>query len=84
MHLAVDAFGRPVRIFVTSGTVADCQFGEKLIEGMDVGYLLADKGNDADAIVGAVKQSGMEPVIPPRRNREEQRYFDREIYKPRR
>jgi len=52
-----------------------------LIEGVDADYLLADKGYDSDAIIDAAKWNGMEPVIPPRKNRKEQRYFDREIYK---
>ncbi len=77
----MDAFGRPIRMFVTSGTVADCQFGEKLIEGVDADYLLADKGYDTQAILDAAKRLGMEAVIPPKKNRKEQRWFDREIYK---
>ena len=68
-------------MFVTSGTVADCKFGEKLIQGADADYLLADKGYDSDSIVEIAKQNGMEPVIPPRKNRRNQRYFDKEIYK---
>ena len=56
-------------MFITSGTVADCQLGEKLIEGIDADYLLADKGYDSDAIVEAAKWNGMEPVIPPKKNR---------------
>jgi len=52
-----------------------------LIEGVDADYLLADRGYDSDAILLAAKENGMEPVIPPRRNRKEQRYFDQEIYK---
>ena len=68
-------------MFITSGTVADCRFGEKLIEGIDADYLLADKGYDSDAIVDLAKLNGMEPVIPPRKNRKNQRSFDRDIYK---
>ena len=68
-------------MFITSGTVADCQFGEKLIEGINADYLLADRGYDSDAIIEAARWNGMEAVIPPRRNRKEQRYYDREIYK---
>ena len=68
-------------MFVTSGTVADCRLGEKLIQGADADYLLADKGYDSDDIVEIAKRNGMEPVIPPRKNRKSQRYFDKEIYK---
>jgi len=52
-----------------------------LIEGTDADYLLADKGYDSDAIIQAAILNGMEPVIPPRKNRKELRYYDREIYK---
>jgi transposase len=68
-------------MFISSGTVADCQFGERLIEGVDADYLLADKGYDVQSIIDAAKNLGMEVVIPPKKNRKEQRYFDREIYR---
>jgi len=32
MHLAVDAHGMPIRMFITADTTADCKYGEKLIE----------------------------------------------------
>ncbi len=68
-------------MFVTSGTVADCAVAEQLIEGIDADYLLADKGYDTQAILDAARREGMEPVIPPKKNRKEQRWFDREIYR---
>jgi transposase len=77
----VDAFGRPIRMFVTSGTVADCKLAEKLIEGIDADYLLADRAYDTDAIINMATMQGMELVIPPKKNRKEQRYYDKEIYK---
>jgi len=52
-----------------------------LIEGVDADYLLADKGYDTQAILDAAKRLGMEAVIPPKKNRKEQRWFDREIYR---
>jgi transposase len=51
------------------------------MEGMDADYLLADKGYDSEAILEAAKRNGMEAVIPPRKNRKEQRWFDKEVYK---
>jgi len=79
--LAVDANGMPVRIFVTAGTTADCKYGEKLMEGIDAEVLLADKGYDTDAIVEAAISAGMQVVIPPKKNRKEQREYDRDLYK---
>jgi len=45
----VDAHGMPVRMFVTAGTVADCKYGEKLIQGIDAEAL--GKANIFAAVV---------------------------------
>ncbi len=50
---------------------------------MTAEYLLADKGYDSDAIVEQSKAQGMNPVIPPRKNRTEQRVYDKALYKHR-
>jgi transposase len=71
----------PVRIFITPGTVADCRYGEKLIEGIGADVLMADKGYDTDAIIAAAKKAGMEVAIPPKKNRKEQREYDGYLYK---
>lgn len=81
IHLAVDAHGMPVRIFVTAGTTADCKLGEKLINGIDALALLADRGYDVNAIIDLARSLGMEIVIPPKKNRKEQREFDKDLYK---
>ena len=81
MHLAVDAHGLPVRMLVTAGTVADSSEGLALIEGIEAEHLLADKGYDSDAIVEGALERGMKPVIPPRRNRREQREYDHYLYR---
>jgi transposase len=79
----VDATGMPVRIIVTDGTTADCTQAESLITGIDAEYLLADKGYDSDEIVKKASNVGMTAVIPPRKNRKEQREYDKELYKKR-
>jgi transposase len=68
-------------MFITSGTVADCKLAERLIDGVDVDYLLADKAYDTNEILQIVKAIGAEAVIPPKKNRKEQRDFDREFYR---
>ena len=52
-----------------------------MIEGLTAEYLLADRGYDSDAIVEQAKKQGMEPVIPPRKNRKLLREYDKELYK---
>ncbi len=71
----------PVRVIITQGTTADCTQAGRLIEGITAEYLLADKGYDSDAIVEQAKSQGMEPVIPPRKNRKVMREYDEELYK---
>jgi transposase len=81
IHLAVDAHGAPVEMFVTAGTTADCKFGENLINGIDAENLLADRGFDTDTIVEVARAAGMNVVIPPKKNRKIQREYDKAIYK---
>ena len=81
MHLAVDAHGMPVRVIVTEGTRADCTQAGRLIEGLTAEQLLADKGYDCDAIVEQAESQGMQVVIPPRKNRKNQREYDKDLYK---
>ena len=83
IHLAVDAHGMPVRVIVTEGTRADCKEAINLIQGIDAQALLADRGYDTDEIVAYALNAHMEPVIPPKRNRTEQREYDRYLYKMR-
>ena len=81
IHLAVDAYGMPVRVLITEGTRADCSQAEYLIERIDADYLLADKGYDSDKIIEKAKEGGMTPVIPPRRSRINSRGYDKYLYK---
>jgi transposase len=71
----------PVRAIITQGTTADCTQASRLIEGLTAEALLADKGYDTDAILEQAKNQGMEPVIPPKKNRKIQREYDEELYK---
>ena len=48
IHLAVDAHGMPVGLFVTAGAAADCTQACRLIEKIEAEYLLAERGYDRD------------------------------------
>ena len=69
LHLAVDAHGMPVRVFITEGTTADCKEAGRLIEGFEAEHLIADRGYDSDDIVDTAAAQGMNSVIPPKKNR---------------
>ena len=63
---------------ISEGRRADCKEASSLIDGIVADALLAESGYDANAIVN---QQGMEVVIPPKKNRKEQREYDKELYK---
>lgn len=45
--------------------------------------VIADRGYDADALLAKSENIGAAAVIPPKRNRKQQRNYDRELYKQR-
>ena len=54
-----------------------------MIDGLSAEMLLADRGYDSNELIDKVVESGCQPVIPPRKNRREQRDYDRELYRVR-
>lgn len=71
----------PLRVIITSGTVADCTQAIPLIEGLDAEHLLADKGYDSNSIIDYAQVNGINPVIPPKKNRKTQRSCDYYLYR---
>lgn len=68
---------------LTGGQRNDCTQAIPLLSGLSFEALLADKGYDSDAILAFVAEQGAQAVIPPKRNRKEQRTYDEELYKER-
>lgn len=81
IHIAVDAHGMPIRIIITEGTRADCKLALALIEGILAEFLFADRGYDTNEILAYAREMGIEVVIPPKKNRLEQREYDKFLYK---
>ena len=52
-----------------------------MIEGITAEKLFADKAYDTDAILTQARAQGMEPVIPPKKNRKVMREYDKDEYK---
>ena len=71
----------PVRLAVTEGTVADSSQALPLIQGIEAQWLLADKAYDTNEIIAKARELGMDPVIPPKRNRREPRDYDQALYR---
>ncbi len=83
VHIAVDALGNPLRLILTAGQRHDSPQAAALIEGYEPHALIADKGYDSDALIESVTAKGIEAVIPPKKNRKEQREYDRHLYRER-
>jgi transposase len=73
----------PLRASITQGSTADCTQAVPLIDGFHAQHLLADRGYDTNEVITQAKLRGMSPVIPPKSNRQEQRIYDKELYKAR-
>lgn len=83
IHAVVDALGNPLRFRLTGGQVADIEQAQALITGFHTQAVIGDKGYDAQAFVACIEASGAQAVIPPRKNRTEQRPYDHDLYKER-
>ena len=69
IHALTDALGLPVRFILTSGQAADITQAIPLMQDIDTGALLADKGYDANALLDWLGQRDITAVIPPKANR---------------
>ena len=70
-------------MILTPGQSHDSPQAAALIEGFEPRALIADKGYDADALIEALAAKSIEAVIPPKKNRLEQREYDRHLYRER-
>ena len=81
--MAVDAHGMPVRFFLTKGTTSDFKKAIDLIKDIEAKHLLADRGYDSQAILDVCKEQKIQAETPPKRNRRQQRFYDKHLYKHR-
>jgi len=68
---------------VTAGQIHDCTQAIGLLAQHKAEAVLADKGYDSHAIVQHIVGMGATAVIPPKRNRKQQREYDKILYKQR-
>jgi transposase len=84
IHATVDALGNPIGFHLTGGQACDLEGADVLLPQLEADTLLADKGFDADKrVLEPLAKAGKTAVIPPKRNRKEQREYDKELYKAR-
>lgn len=83
IHGVCDALGNPLHFIITAGNRHDAPQAIDLICNIEAKNLLADKGYDSDDIRKFALSSGMIPHIPPRKNRINNRPYDKHLYKER-
>jgi transposase len=84
IHVGVDGLGNPLRFILTAGQRHDITQAQALVVELDFAHLIADKAYDAaDFIRLLIEEYEAEVVIPPTKKRNEQRTYDKHLYKER-
>ena len=73
----------PLRFTLTAGARHDVTQAPTLITGYTCQYIIADAAYDSDALRETIVAQGAVAVIRPRKNRVEDRPYDKEVYKRR-
>jgi transposase len=83
IHAVTDALGNPLRFSLTGGHRNDITQAIPLTKDIENASVIADKGYDSDAFVEHLESNNCEPEIPPRKNRNELREYDKDLYEER-
>jgi len=80
----VDALGHQTAFHLTGGQASDLAGVDALLPEVAAATVIADKGYDAEArVLAPLREAGQTAVIPAKRNRTEQREYDRHLYEAR-
>ncbi len=84
LHAVADAQGRPIGFFMSAGQVSDYTGAAALLSSLPkAGWLLADRGYDADWFREALKDKEIKVCIPGRKSRKKALKYDKRRYKRR-
>ena len=84
LHAVCDSLGRPISFSATAGQVSDYIGARALVSSLpDVDWLLGDRGYDAVGFREALKDKGIRPCIPGRKQRKKAIRYDKRRYKRR-
>lgn len=82
--MLVDALGNPLKFILTGGAAGDNPQALPLLDGVQAGEVVADRGYDADKTIAYIEQEmGALATIPPRKNRVAPRACDFAAYRER-
>ena len=84
LHAVTDQDGKPLILLLTPGQVSDHKGATLMLPWLPKAKsLTGDKGYDSDGFRNALRQKGIKPCIPPKRNRKVQHAYDEKLYKKR-
>ena len=84
LHAVADAKGRLIGFFMSAGQISDYTGAAALLGSLPkAGWLLADRGYDADWFREALKDKGIKACIPGRKSRKKAVKYDKRRYKRR-
>ena len=84
LHAVADAKGRPIGFFMSTGQVSDDTGAAALLGSLPkAGWLLADRGHDADWFRESLKNKGIMVCIPDRKSRKKAVKYDKRRYRRR-
>lgn len=75
--------GNPLRFRLTAGQQHDITQAVDLVKGYSSEYVIAVTAFDAQDFLSVIAECGAIAVIPPRKNRKEERDYDKHLYKER-
>ena len=84
LHAVCNESGKPLIFLLTEGQVSDYKGAALLLDALPCAKsFLGDRGYDADWLRAALIDKGIEPCIPPKKNRKNPMPYDKTLYKQR-
>ena len=83
IHCSINEQGCPLSIYLSGGQVHDSQYGEALLSGKQVDFVIGDKAYASSKILKEIESMPAVGVIPPHRKAKLARSYDRFLYKRR-
>jgi len=84
IHALGDALGNPIGFQLTAGQAHDLEGADVLIKRVEAEAFLADRAYDADdRVIKRLTEKHCQPIIPPKSNRQPQRFYDKFLYQAR-
>jgi putative transposase len=84
LHAVCDGHGRPIILLLSEGQMSDYKGARLIVDVLPPAkWLLADRGYDADWFRDALREKGIKPCIPAKKNRKQKIKFNGKLYKQR-